>query len=65
MGQTDRRTDGQTNMDIDIDMDMDMDIDIDMDNNSTLALMINHQWQIICVVDGCEVSKNFFGNNNS
>jgi hypothetical protein len=27
--------------------------------NNTLALMINHQRQIICVVDGCEVSKHF------
>ena len=34
-------------------------------NNNTLALMINHQRQIICVVDGCEVSKHFSGNNNS
>ena len=34
-------------------------------NNNTLALMINYQRQIICVVDGCEVSKHFSGNNNS
>ena len=33
-------------------------------NNNTLALMINHQRQIICVVDGCEVSKHFSGSNN-
>ena len=33
-------------------------------NNNTLALMINHQRQIICVVDGREVSKHVFWNNN-
>ncbi len=36
-----------------------------INNNNTLALMINHQRQIICVEDGCEVSKHFSGNNNS